>query len=77
MEYLTRTRGFGPHGENSGGSVASVDTALDWAEVAAMLGDFHEAVSWLEYVEWLSGTLPPELAELRKTWAIAAGLDPS
>jgi len=56
--------------------LASIESALDWAEVAAMLGDFHEAVSWLEYVEWLQGSLPPELAERRTTWACAAGLNP-
>jgi hypothetical protein len=56
--------------------LASIESALDWAEVAAMLGDFHEAVSWLECVEWLQGTLPPELAERRTTWACAAGLNP-
>jgi hypothetical protein len=53
--------------------LASIESALDWAEVAAMLGDFHEALSWLEYVEWLQGTLPPELAERRTAWASAAG----
>jgi hypothetical protein len=46
----------------------SVETAVDWAEVAAMLGDYREAVSWLVYVEWLQGKLPPELAELRERW---------
>jgi hypothetical protein len=55
--------------------LASIESALDWAEVAAMLGDFHEAVSWVEYVESLQGTLPPELAERRTTWACAAGLN--
>jgi hypothetical protein len=50
----------------------TVETAVDWAEVAAMLGDYREAVSWLVYVEWLQGSLPPELAKLRARWEFAA-----
>ena len=50
----------------------SVETAVDWAETAAMLGDFPEAVSWLAYVEWLQGSLSPELADLRERWERAA-----
>ena len=50
----------------------SVETAIDWAETAGMLGDFREAVSWLVYVEWVQGSLPPELAEMRKRWELAA-----
>jgi hypothetical protein len=50
----------------------SVETAIDWAEIAAMLGDFREAVSWLVYVEWLQGTLSPELAARRERWEQAS-----
>ncbi len=59
---------------NGRGAVAetSVETAIDWAETAAMLGDFREAVSWLAYVESLQGSLSPELAEVRKRWELAA-----
>ncbi len=59
---------------NGRGAVAetSVETAIDWAETAAMLGDFGEAVSWLVYAEWLQGGLSPELAELREHWERAA-----
>jgi hypothetical protein len=58
---------------NGRGAVAetSVETAIDWAEIAGMLGDFREAVSWLVYVEWLQGSLSPELAEMRKRWELA------
>jgi hypothetical protein len=55
------------------GDETTVDTAVDWAEVAAMLGDYREAVSWLVYVEWLQGSLTPELEELRARWERAAG----
>ena len=46
-----------------------VRTALDWAEVAAMLGDFEEAVAWLDYVESQEGTLSAELTERRRNWS--------
>jgi hypothetical protein len=55
------------------GQETTVETALDWADVAAMLGDFREAVSWLVYVEWLQGSLTPELEQLRARWERAAG----
>lgn len=77
MEYSTRARFDGTDLHDQAVRPESIEIALDWAEVAAMLGDFREAVSWLEYVEWLSGTLPPELADLRQTWSCAAGLGPS
>lgn len=54
------------------GAETTVETAVDWAEVAAMLGDYREAVSWLVYVEWLQGSLTPEFAELRARWERAA-----
>jgi hypothetical protein len=59
---------------NGRGAVAetSVETAVDWAETAAMLGDFREAVSWLVYVERLQGSLSPELAGMQKRWELAA-----
>jgi hypothetical protein len=50
----------------------TAETAVDWAEVAAMLGDYREAVSWLVYVEWLEGSLSPELAQLRARWEFVA-----
>ncbi|HTX45726.1 MAG TPA: hypothetical protein VMD48_05595 [Solirubrobacteraceae bacterium] len=59
------------------GDETTVDTAVDWAEVAAMLGDYREAVSWLVYVEWLQGSLTPELEELRARWDRAAGPAPA
>jgi hypothetical protein len=34
-----------------------------------MLGDYAEAIAWLDYVESRSGPLSPELVELRRTWA--------
>jgi uncharacterized protein HemY len=43
--------------------------ALDWADVAAMLGDFDEAVGWLERAAELLGSLPPELEARRREWA--------
>jgi hypothetical protein len=42
--------------------------AVDWADVAAMLGDFEEAVSWLDRVAALLGSLPPDLEARRRDW---------
>ena len=60
-------------GEARAGDETTVETAVDWAEVAAMLGDYREAVSWLVYVEWLQGGLTPELEQLRARWETAGG----
>lgn len=42
--------------------------AVDWADVAAMLGDFDDAVSWLDRAAELVGSLPPELEARRRDW---------
>jgi hypothetical protein len=55
----------GGHGDEQSPPMAA---ALDWAEVAAMLGDYREALAWLEYVERASGALPAEYAEHRRAW---------
>ena len=47
---------------------AAVRRALDWAEVAAMLGDFREALSWLNLVESIGGTVPGYLVDQRQGW---------
>jgi hypothetical protein len=47
-----------------------VQRALDWAEVAAMLGDFGDAVAWLDRVKELLGSLPDELAARRRDWLV-------
>ena len=44
--------------------------ALDWADVAAMLGDFDEAVGWLERARQALGSLPPELEARRREWLV-------
>jgi hypothetical protein len=41
---------------------------LDWAEVAAMLGDFREALSWLNLVESIGGKIPDGLLDQRRLW---------
>jgi hypothetical protein len=41
---------------------------LDWAEVAAMLGDFREALSWLNLVESIGGTVPGHLVAQKQLW---------
>jgi hypothetical protein len=46
----------------------AVRHALDWADVAAMLGDFDEAVGWLDRAAGLLGSLPPELEARRREW---------
>jgi hypothetical protein len=43
-----------------------VRRALDWSDVAAMLGDFREAVAWLDRAAELLGSLPRELADRRR-----------
>jgi hypothetical protein len=50
----------------------AVSDALEWAEVAAMLGDFADAVAWLEYVEEVVGELPASFAERRADWSARA-----
>jgi hypothetical protein len=47
----------------------SAAAALDWAETAAMLGDYSEAVMWLDYSASISGSGRPEFAERRALWA--------
>jgi hypothetical protein len=47
---------------------AAVRRALDWAEVAAMLGDFREALSWLNLVESIGGSIPGHLVAQRQVW---------
>jgi hypothetical protein len=54
------------------GDTPGTEAALDWAEVAAMLGDYPEAISWLDYVESQAGALPGELAERRREWVAAS-----
>jgi hypothetical protein len=46
------------------------ERALDWAEVAAMLGDYGDAVAWLDRVHELRGSLPDELAARRLDWIV-------
>ena len=46
----------------------TVAMALDWAEVAAMLGDYRDALAWLDYVERIEGRVPNEYAERRRSW---------
>jgi hypothetical protein len=50
----------------------AVSDALEWAEVAAMLGDYADAVAWLEYVERADGQLPDAFAERRADWSTKA-----
>ena len=46
-----------------------VERALDWADVAAMLGDFDDAVAWLDRAsELLGGPLPDDLQARRREW---------
>lgn len=47
-----------------------VQRALDWADVAAMLGDFDEAVGWLDRAAELLGSLPPKLEARRREWLV-------
>jgi hypothetical protein len=49
-----------------------VTVALDWAEVAAMLGDYRDALDWLAYVERIEGSVPAEYVERRRAWLDSA-----
>jgi hypothetical protein len=46
----------------------AIAAAVEWAEVAAMLGDYAEAVGWLGVIDSLGGPLPSELAARRPDW---------
>jgi hypothetical protein len=50
------------------GSDPGVVVALDWAEIAAMLGDYAEAVAWLDYVQRVDGRLPSAFVERERIW---------
>jgi hypothetical protein len=50
----------------------NVTRALDWAEIAAMLGDFRDAVAWLDRAEAMKGSLPDEIAARRRDWIARA-----
>lgn len=62
----------GANGNGSSPDKPAVSDALDWAEVAAMLGDYGDALAWLDYVERVDGELPPALAERRADWRTRA-----
>jgi hypothetical protein len=47
-----------------------VQRALDWADIAAMLGDYGEAVVWLDRARELLGSLPRELETRRREWLV-------
>jgi hypothetical protein len=47
-----------------------VRRALDWADIAAMLGDYGEAVGWLDRARELLGSLPRELETRRREWLV-------
>jgi hypothetical protein len=57
-------------GAGGGGqpSPESIATALDWAEVSAMLGDYSDAVRWLDVAERVAGGLPDRLLARREQW---------
>jgi hypothetical protein len=45
---------------------AAVAAAADWAEIAEMLGDYHDAVGWLNLIKTIEGGLSQDLAERRQ-----------
>ena len=47
-----------------------VQRALDWADIAAMLGDYGEAVGWLDRARELLGSLPCEWEARRREWLV-------
>jgi hypothetical protein len=62
------TSGSGRDKARGNRRAAAIRRALDWAEVAAMLGDFREALSWLNLVESIGGTVPDALVAERRLW---------
>jgi hypothetical protein len=57
----------------TGSSDDEANRALDWAEVAAMLGDYRDALAWLDVAERLLGSLPADLSAQRPAWLARAG----
>jgi hypothetical protein len=53
---------------SAGRRAAAIRRALDWAEVAAMLGDFREALSWLNLAESIGANIPADLIAQRQLW---------
>ena len=78
--YLTDVLAHGDHGDLSL-AAAQVEVghaaddradlrrlAIKMAKADALWKDHESALRWLQTVEWLDGTLPPELSELQASW---------
>jgi len=46
----------------------AVARSLHWAARSAAIGDYADALGWLELVEAVDGTLAPEWCERRRSW---------
>jgi sulfide:quinone oxidoreductase len=51
---------------------AALRLALDFAEIDAREGDFHDALRWLDVAERLNVTLPAEYVQRRAEWRAAS-----
>jgi hypothetical protein len=62
----------------TGGNSAILDrraiyrSAVTWSEVAAMLGDYAEAIDWLDLAVSIGGTLTPSQRARRWSWRLQA-----
>jgi hypothetical protein len=50
---------------------AAVARTLQWADGCAARGEYAEGLAWLEMVEGLGDTLPPEYESKRRRWLAA------
>lgn len=55
----------------SGRDDGAIATAIDWADVAAMLGDYQEALWWLSIAERAAGRASAQIASRRELWEAA------
>ncbi|MBB4660719.1 hypothetical protein [Conexibacter arvalis] len=68
-----RAAGDGPLAPTAGGDLAArrrraVGRSLRWAARSAAMGDYADALGWLELVEAVDGGLPPGWSERRRSW---------
>jgi hypothetical protein len=50
---------------------AAVARTLQWADGCAARGEYADGLGWLELVEQLGDTLPPEYESKRRRWEAA------
>jgi hypothetical protein len=54
----------------------TIEASFDRAEAYARVGDFEQALAWLDRTATLSGGLPPAYRAQRAAWAVSAAVRP-